>query len=166
MNFRSTPSGLYDNQSICIMKIHCQKCGYDLNGLQEHRCPECGTDFSPDDPETFLTRPVSGMRDLLLAVGAVLLICAPLGGARLIDSGHLVLPTFLNAVAPLGSIMIICGLGLAFHVALHSYRALTGKIPWIAKRQGFIAAFAISGSLYLGLTGFLVYGILKWILKA
>lgn len=148
------------------MKMRCRKCGYDLQGLQEHRCPECGTDFSPDDPKTFLTCPVSGMRDLLLAVCAAMLICAPLGGVRLIESGHLVLPTFLNAIAPVGSIMIICGLGLAFHVAQHCYSALTGKIPWIAKRLGFIAAFAISGSLYLGLTGFLVYGILKWVLKA
>ncbi len=26
----------------------CQACGYDLFGLQDARCPECGTPFSPD----------------------------------------------------------------------------------------------------------------------
>jgi hypothetical protein len=26
---------------------HCEKCGYNLNGLVEPRCPECGTPFDP-----------------------------------------------------------------------------------------------------------------------
>ena len=26
---------------------HCQKCGYNLAGLPEPRCPECGTEFDP-----------------------------------------------------------------------------------------------------------------------
>lgn len=28
---------------------HCTECGYDLRGLPEPRCPECGTPFDPDD---------------------------------------------------------------------------------------------------------------------
>lgn len=24
---------------------YCKECGYDLQGLAEHRCPECGTGF-------------------------------------------------------------------------------------------------------------------------
>lgn len=27
----------------------CMKCQYPLGGLSEHRCPECGREFSPDD---------------------------------------------------------------------------------------------------------------------
>ena len=26
---------------------HCQQCGYNLTGLPEPRCPECGTEFDP-----------------------------------------------------------------------------------------------------------------------
>ena len=26
---------------------YCQKCGYNLHGLTEKRCPECGTPFAP-----------------------------------------------------------------------------------------------------------------------
>jgi hypothetical protein len=32
----------------------CRNCGYPLVGLPSHRCPECGGDFDPADPRTFL----------------------------------------------------------------------------------------------------------------
>lgn len=32
---------------------HCLNCGYDLRGLPEPRCPECGRGFDPDDPRTY-----------------------------------------------------------------------------------------------------------------
>jgi hypothetical protein len=28
---------------------HCGECGYDLHGLREPRCPECGTPFDPKE---------------------------------------------------------------------------------------------------------------------
>lgn len=31
----------------------CLDCGYDLRGLPEPRCPECGRGFNPDDPATY-----------------------------------------------------------------------------------------------------------------
>lgn len=31
----------------------CLACGYALRGLPEHRCPECGQTFDPDDPATY-----------------------------------------------------------------------------------------------------------------
>ncbi|MBN2560433.1 MAG: hypothetical protein JXQ75_05830 [Phycisphaerae bacterium] len=34
----------------------CIKCGYSLRGLAEHRCPECGSEFDPLDPSTFVRR--------------------------------------------------------------------------------------------------------------
>ena len=36
--------------------MYCRKCQYDLKGLPEHRCPECGTAFDPTDCSTYLTR--------------------------------------------------------------------------------------------------------------
>ena len=30
-----------------VSKSHCVKCGYNLKGLPEPRCPECGTPFGP-----------------------------------------------------------------------------------------------------------------------
>ena len=33
--------------------MRCTTCHYSLTGLAEHRCPECGSAFDPDDPSTF-----------------------------------------------------------------------------------------------------------------
>lgn len=33
--------------------MYCLKCGYILQGLLEHRCPECGQPFDPDNVLTF-----------------------------------------------------------------------------------------------------------------
>ena len=35
------------------MTARCLDCRYPLKGLLEHRCPECGREFNPDDPSTF-----------------------------------------------------------------------------------------------------------------
>ena len=34
---------------------HCSSCGYALQGLTSHQCPECGTDFDPEDDRSFIT---------------------------------------------------------------------------------------------------------------
>ncbi len=34
----------------------CRDCGYDLHGLPEPRCPECGSAFDPDERERVLAR--------------------------------------------------------------------------------------------------------------
>ena len=33
--------------------MHCMGCHYPLDGLQEHRCPECGRPFNPAQPISF-----------------------------------------------------------------------------------------------------------------
>lgn len=37
--------------------IFCLGCGYELNGLHESKCPECGRRFDPVDSATFADRP-------------------------------------------------------------------------------------------------------------
>jgi hypothetical protein len=48
--------------------MYCLSCGYDLHGLPEHRCPECGRAFDPDDSATFLCSQVNGRKCLVLAL--------------------------------------------------------------------------------------------------
>jgi hypothetical protein len=33
--------------------VRCKACRYSLKNLTEHRCPECGREFDPSDPNTF-----------------------------------------------------------------------------------------------------------------
>src|SRR5256885_7553264 len=35
----------------------CRNCGYVLENLPANRCPECGTTFDFDDPETYTLKP-------------------------------------------------------------------------------------------------------------
>jgi hypothetical protein len=37
--------------------MRCLNCKYDLSHLTEHRCPECGREFDPKDPQTFGSPP-------------------------------------------------------------------------------------------------------------
>lgn len=64
--------------------MYCKGCGYVLDGLPEHRCPECGREFDPGNPKTFsdqpplhpvkvlLLRPI-GWPTFLLAGGALIM---------------------------------------------------------------------------------------------
>jgi hypothetical protein len=42
--------------------VRCLSCKYDLKNLAEHRCPECGRAFDPNDARTFDTRSSARLR--------------------------------------------------------------------------------------------------------
>ena len=41
--------------------IYCRTCSYNLHGLPENRCPECGNTFDPTNRKTFRRRPQRGV---------------------------------------------------------------------------------------------------------
>jgi Zn-dependent protease len=45
--------------------ITCLKCGYNLNGLAELRCPECGLSFDPQTREAFAQARISRIARLM-----------------------------------------------------------------------------------------------------
>lgn len=53
------------------MAGHCQKCGYDLTGLPEPRCPECGEPFDPNAPPKPVARPGADIGPNLRRAAAV-----------------------------------------------------------------------------------------------
>lgn len=38
---------------IGMARKFCKTCKYNLRGLTDHVCPECGQPFDPENPETF-----------------------------------------------------------------------------------------------------------------
>ena len=90
-------------------------CGYDLHGLPEDRCPECGRAFDPGDSSTYIGKLESGKTYLWTAIGA-----APLA----------ILPTVVFRWIPLspsfGSVALIAlsALGLLFEASV----AIAGSI--------------------------------------
>jgi predicted Zn-ribbon and HTH transcriptional regulator len=73
--------------------LFCPKCGYNLTGLPENRCPECGTTFDPAKVEASQRRrckPISLGRVLLRlllppAAFLVVLVSASIGPGRNLD---------------------------------------------------------------------------------
>jgi len=60
------------------LAFRCTRCGYDLRGLREPRCPECGTEFDPAERARILARVKSAPRlnerrgMLVFLIGAIL----------------------------------------------------------------------------------------------
>jgi hypothetical protein len=48
--------------------VYCLRCNYDLGGLPEPRCPECGRGFDPGDPATFRRVPRTRNEALVVIV--------------------------------------------------------------------------------------------------
>ena len=72
-------------------EIHCPKCGYDLKGLREDRCPECGTAFDRVHLEGMQRKYPGDFVISEVVVGRVLLAIAflmMLGGTILMFAGQ------------------------------------------------------------------------------
>ncbi len=61
--------------------MFCRSCGYPLIGLPSNRCPECGQDFDPHNPGTFLARPRRVVLPRIVKITLVLLcLTLPVAG--------------------------------------------------------------------------------------
>ncbi len=136
--------------------MRCKACGYDLRSLPEHRCPECGRRFDPDNPRTFLTKPVSGRGPLVSAIVGVILIDTPLVLAYLADLGVLNLRE-MDSVVLLGPAMMVTGFVIEYLVLRTSTAAIFGKLRWIDHRRAFVAAFLFSSLVVVGGLGTLAF---------
>jgi hypothetical protein len=62
----------------------CKQCGYDLHGLSETRCPECGAQFDPAERDRILARinapPPKQRHRWIAAIVVVLLTLAVVAG--------------------------------------------------------------------------------------
>ena len=44
-------------KGLIMPRMYCLGCYYDLRGLPENRCPECGRFFSPGNPKSYSVTP-------------------------------------------------------------------------------------------------------------
>ena len=61
-----------------LIHKRCLGCGYLLEGLPENRCPECGLEFDPDNPDSFMSRQYSGLPYLIAILLSIVAMVIPL----------------------------------------------------------------------------------------
>ena len=136
--------------------MRCKQCGYDLRGLHECRCPECGRRFDTENPRTYLTKPISGRRYLLSALICVVLVVAPLLIAALRDLG------VLEVLQELWPVLLVplwmpIGFVIGCFVLRTSCAAFFDRLPWTEHRCAFVSAFVISSLIVIGGSGAMVF---------
>ena len=123
----------------------CLKCAYDLQGLPEPRCPECGQPFDPADATTFMIKQRSGKRYLAAAIVVASGMVLPLV-LRLDDVWRVFV--FLIPVFVVGGTFIQAG------VAIRSFQGLfTEQRSRYSHRVALAAAFVISGACVMAVMG-------------
>jgi hypothetical protein len=103
---------LYVCEKVVLLErraFTCRKCGYDLHGLTETRCPECGETFDPAERERILERsnlpppkPRRRWIAVLVVIALALLVSAGLGRYRR-AARPVVAPTTAPTTAPSAS---------------------------------------------------------------
>ena len=140
--------------------MRCLDCGYDLHGLPESRCPECGRAFDPDDSTTFLCSQVDGRKYLTLALSGLFGMTAPIMVARLLGSSSAgqAVECAVIAVFPIGLLTTAVALGV-------SIRRLREPPVAVAHRSALVAALVVSLLPYAVFVGGVALGVLAVIIE-
>jgi hypothetical protein len=125
--------------------MRCLACGYDLRGLPENRCPECGRAFDPGDSATFLCRQADGRKYLAAALLGLFGMTTPIMTARMLGS---LLPAravgcAVIVVFPIGLLMTAVVLG----VSIRQFR----KPPASTVHRNVLAAALLVSALPYGI---------------
>jgi Kef-type K+ transport system membrane component KefB len=109
--------------------MFCRQCLYVLDGLPANRCPECGREFDPSHPETYLLQPkIPVPWECNVAMGcAIALILILLAGE--LDQDAIIAGTLLT---PLAVAMSISGLRRkGSYRKRRGWFALVVSLPWV-----------------------------------
>lgn len=120
--------------------MYCLDCGYDVRGLPENRCPECGRAFDPDDSTTFLCSQVDGRRYLTWALLGLFGMVVPIPMARLLAS--VLLPGWVLGLGVL--IVFAAGLVTTAVTLGVSIKRLRQPPVAVAHRNALVAALVVS----------------------
>ena len=117
----------------------CLGCGYILEGLTQHRCPECGQAFDPENARTYVRSQRSGRTYLagaIVVLGALLtpMILYVLAGYELVRP---------SAVDNASRLCLPAGMLLGILVLYRSTRLISGPRGAVCHRRSLVLATAI-----------------------
>ncbi|MFN3168117.1 MAG: hypothetical protein ACE37H_13735 [Phycisphaeraceae bacterium] len=136
--------------------MHCTECGYDLRGLSEHACPECGRAFDPADQQSFGKRHAARYRELARIAGWLCVITAvipALIATWQIATGRqdlmIVIMVWLFALVPLALLCCAWVGCLAGAGRLPSWRALLIGLVLFGFNASLLTEWPANTSFYL-----------------
>ena len=135
-------------------QARCLGCGYLLEGLPENRCPECGREFDPGNPGSYMSRQYSGMPYLIAVVLGIVALAIPLGVAKAGDH-DLVDPSvwLVLLLAPL----MVGGLATAAVVLDSTIRLLRRPRGMVRRRGAAIVALILSAAVVVAFIGAILW---------
>ena len=146
--------------------MRCSGCSYDLRGLPENRCPECGRPFDPGSPDTYVAKLRSSWPYLAAALFGLVALALP---RAIISLGSLrrlfLLPASVRlAHMETGRIIIIltcvivslAGLVTELYVLRATTLTLSTEPGAVQHRAAFVAACAISWATAFGTLLYLI----------
>lgn len=145
----------------------CIDCGYILEGLTEHRCPECSRAFDPTDAKTYATRTLDGRVYLLLAVVGALPVVLGLTASYMNDLGML----SLRGTVGTGLLILAgpwawaAGLGIEFWVLGRSGKALFRDRGRVGHKRLMTAAWGLSLAVVIGFFGLMAISLLVRLIR-
>jgi len=122
----------------------CLGCGYDLRGLPENRCPECGLPFDPGDPGSYLLFPDSGRGYLVAAIASLCMLTLPLLALGLIAGTDWYIHSWASWFLDLPLVLVwCCGLVTAGLVCVHGIRFLRRPTHLVERRGSAVVAVGL-----------------------
>ena len=122
---RGSPWACVFNPALRSHDMRCLDCHYSLKGLTEHRCPECGRAFDPNDSKTYGTgwRPkpwtisIAVFSGLVAFISSLILVIAMMRKPGDIDPFQLIGLTLVLWPLIFLAIRTLCTLALAIHMS-------------------------------------------------
>lgn len=120
----------------------CLDCGYIVDHLPEPRCPECGKDFDPNNPETYWIHMTDAKQNVIsCALKATLAFLAAL--AFIVISRLLSMGWLEPARGPLCGFVTVFAIGFGFAYISGAVATARSSIPpWTLKNRGICPIWA------------------------